>query len=64
MLPKSHNDDNANRASIIQTSQLGQIEALKDRVRNLESKLEAQDMLIGNLVNNNLDHLQANMTLT
>ena len=48
----------------MQTSQLRQIEALKDRVHDLKSKLEAQDMLIGNLISDNLDHLQANMTLT
>ena len=54
----------AEGASIMQNSQLGQIEALKDRVCNLEGKLEAQDVLISNLVSNNLDHLQANMTLT
>ena len=48
----------------MQTSQLGQIKALKDRVCDLKSKLEAQDALISNLVSDNLDHLQANMTLT
>ena len=47
----------------MQTSQLRQIEALKDRVHDLKSKLEAQDMLINNLVSNNLNHLQVNMTL-
>ena len=53
----------ANDTVIMQTSQLGQIEALEDRVRNLEGKLEAQDMLISNLVSDNLNHLQVNMTL-
>ena len=48
----------------MQTSQLGQIEALEDRVHDLEGKLEVQDALISNLVSNNLDHLQAKMTLT
>ena len=53
----------ADGASIMQMSQLGQIEALEDRVHDLKSKLEAQDMLINNLVSNNLNHLQVNMTL-
>ena len=54
----------ANDTVIMQTSQLGQIEALEDRVHDLEGKLEAQDTLISNLVSNNLNHLQSNMTLT
>ena len=54
----------ANDVVIMQTSQLGQIEALKDRVHDLEGKLEAQDTLISNLVSNNMDHLQSNMVLT
>ena len=53
----------ADGASIMQMFQLGQIEALEDRVHNLESKLEVQDTLINNLVSNNLNHLQVNMTL-
>ena len=53
-----------NNAVIMQTSQLGQIEALEDRVHNLKGKLEVQNTLINNLVSNNLNHLQANMTLT
>ena len=53
----------ADGASIMQMSQLGQIEALEDRVHNLESKLEVQDTLINNLVSNNLNYLQVNMTL-
>ena len=47
----------ANDAVIMQTSQLGQIEALEDRVHNLKCKLEVQDTLIRNLVSNNLNHL-------
>lgn len=47
----------ANGTSIMQMSQLGQIEALKDRVHDLKGKLETQDALISNLVSNNLDHL-------
>ena len=54
----------ANNVVIMQMSQLGQIEALEDRVCDLKSKPEAQDMLISNLVSDNLDHLQSNMVLT
>ena len=54
----------ADGASIMQTSQLGQIKALEDKVCDLKRKLEAQGAIINNLVSNNLDHLQANMTLT
>ena len=54
----------ADGVSIMQTSQLGQIKALEDKVCDLKRKLEVQDAIINNLVSNNLDHLQANMTLT
>ena len=53
-----------NDVVIMQTSQLGQIELLEDKVHVLEEKVAAHDTLISNLVSNNLDHLYANMTLT
>ena len=54
----------SNNIMVIQTSQLGQIEHLEDKVCILKEKMVAQDNLISNLVSNNLNHLQANMQLT
>ena len=47
----------SNNAVIMQTSQLGQIETLEEKVWDLEGKLVKQDHVIINLVGNNLDHL-------
>ena len=61
----------SNNAVIMQTEQLGRIEALeeelrssKDRVASLEQKMMEQDWVIAQLVGDNLDHLQDNMRLT
>ena len=54
----------ANNAVIMQTSQLGQIEALEENVCILKGKLAEQDRVIANLVGDNLNHLQDNMRLT
>ena len=53
-----------NNAVIVQTSQLGQIEAFEEDVHILKEKLAEQDCIITNLVGDNLDHLQDNMRLT
>ena len=53
-----------NNAVIMQTLQLGQIEALEEDVCVLKEKLAEQDCVIANLVGDNLDHLQDNMRLT
>ena len=60
-----------NNAVIMQTKQLGCIEALEEelcssRVRmvELEQKMSEQDQVITQLVGDNLDHLQDNMCLT
>ena len=54
----------ANNVVIIQTSQLGQIKTLEEKVlglegwvHNLEQKLAEQDHIIANLVGDNLNHL-------
>ena len=61
----------SNNAVIMQTEQLGWIEALEEELRSsrgkvadLEQKMMEQDRVIAQLVGDNLDHLQANMRLT
>ena len=61
----------ANNAVIMQTEQLGRIEALEEELRSskgkvadLEQKMMEQDRVIAQLVGDNFDHLQANMRLT
>ena len=61
----------SNNAVIMQTEQLGRIEALDEELRSsrgkvadLEQKMMEQDRVIAQLVGDNLDHLQANMRLT
>ena len=61
----------SNNAVIMQTKQLGRIEALEEELRSprgkaadLEQKMMEQDRVIAQLVGDNLDHLQANMRLT
>ena len=61
----------SNNAVIMQTEQLGQIEALEEELRSsrgkitdLEQKMMEQDRVIAQLVGDNLNHLQDNMRLT
>ena len=61
----------ADNAVVMQTEQLGWIEALEEelcsskaKATELEQKLTAQDEIIAQLVGDNLDHLQDNMRLT
>ena len=60
----------ANNVVIMQTEQLGWIEALEElrssRVKmvEMEQKMTEQDHIIAQLVGDNLDHLQDNMQLT
>ena len=61
----------SNNAVIMQTEQLGRIEALEEELRssrgkvaNLEQKMMEQDHVIAQLVGDNLNHLQDNMRLT
>ena len=61
----------SNNAVIMQTEQLGQIEALEEELRSsrgkvvdLEQKMMEQDRVITQLVSDNLEHLQDNMCLT
>ena len=61
----------SNNAVIMQTEQLGRIEALEEelrssrgRVADMEQKMMEQDRVIAQLVGDNLDHLQDNMRLT
>ena len=61
----------SNNAVIMQTEQLGRIEALEEELRSsrgkvadLEQKMMEQDRVIAQLVGDNLNHLQANMRLT
>ena len=61
----------ASNAVIMQTEQLGQIEALEEELQSsrakmveLEQKVTEQDRVIAQLVGDNLDHLQDNMRLT
>ena len=60
-----------NNAVIMQTEQLGRIEALEEELRStrakmaeLELKMTEQDRVIAQLVGDNLEHLQDNMRLT
>ena len=60
-----------NNAVIMQTEQLGRIEALEEELRSsrakmaeLETKMMEQDRVIAQLVSDNLEHLQDNMRLT
>ena len=61
----------SNNAVIMQTEQLGRIEALeeelhssKGKMADMERKMMEQDCVIAQLVGDNLDHLQDNMRLT
>ena len=61
----------ANNAVIMQTEQLGCIEALEEELRSskgkladMEQKMMEQDQVIAQLVGDNLNHLQDNMQLT
>ena len=61
----------SNNVVIMQTEQLGRIEALEEELRSskgkvadLEQKMMEQDRVIAQLVGDNLDHLQDNMRLT
>ena len=61
----------SNNAVIMQTEQLGWIEALEEELRSsrgkvvdLEQKMMEQDHVIAQLVGDNLNHLQDNMRLT
>ena len=61
----------SNNAVIMQTEQLGRIEALEEELRSsrgkmaeLEQRMVEQDRVIAQLVGDNLDHLQANARLT
>ena len=61
----------ANNAVIMQTEQLGRIEALEEELRSskakmieMEQKMTEQDCVIAQLVGDNLNHLQDNMQLT
>ena len=63
-----HRVDNA---VVMQTEQLGRIEALeeelcssKGKLADMEQKMVEQDRVIAQLVSDNLDHLQDNMWLT
>ena len=60
-----------NNAVIMQTEQLGRIEALEEelhsskvKVVEMEQKMMEQDRVIAQLVGDNLNHLQDNMRLT
>ena len=60
-----------NNAVIMQTEQLGWIEALEEELRSsrvkmteMEQKMTEQDRVIAQLVSDNLNHLQDNMWLT
>ena len=61
----------ANNTVIMQTEQLGRIEALEEELRSskvkvieMEQKMTEQDRVIAQLVSDNLNHLQDNMRLT
>ena len=60
----------SNNAVVMQTKQLGRIEALEEELRSsrgkmveLEQRMVEQDRIIAQLVGDNLDHLQANQRL-
>ena len=54
----------ANNAVIMQTEQLGCIEALEEELRSFKEKVTEQDHVITQLMGDNLEHLQDNMCLT
>ena len=61
----------ANNVVVMQTEQLGRIEALEEELRSLRAKMvelelktTEQDRVIAQLVGDNLEHLQDNMRLT
>ena len=61
----------SNNAVIMQTGQLGRIEALEEELRSsrgkmadMEQRMMEQDRVIAQLVGDNLEHLQDNMRLT
>ena len=54
----------ANNAVIMQTKQLGRIEALEEELCSFREKVTEQDRVIAQLVGDNLEHLQHNMRLT
>ena len=61
----------SNNAVVMQTEQLGRIEALEEELRSskgkmadLEQRMMEQDRVIAQLVGDNLDHLQANQRLS
>ena len=61
----------ANNAVIMQTEQLGRIEALEEELHSskvkmveMEQKMTEQDWVIAQLVGDNFNHLQDNMRLT
>ena len=61
----------SNNAVVMQTEQLGRIEALEEELRSsrgkmaeLERRMVEQDRVIAQLVGDNLDHLQASARLT
>ena len=61
----------SNNAVIMQTEQLGRIEALEEELQSskakvieMEQKMMEQDRVIAQLVGDNLNHLQDNMRLT
>ena len=61
----------SNNAVVMQTEQLGRIEALEEELRSsrgkladMEQKMVEQDRVIAQLVGDNLEHLQDNMRLT
>ena len=60
-----------NNVVVMQTKQLGRIEALEEelcsskvKMIEMEQKMTKQDHVIAQLVGDNLDHLQDNMQLT
>ena len=53
-----------NNAVIMQTEQLGRIEALEEELHSFREKVMEQDHIIAQLVGDNLEHLQDNMRLT
>ena len=61
----------SNNAVVMQTEQLGRIEALEEelcssrgKLADMEQRMVEQDRIIAQLVGDNLDHLQDNMRLT
>ena len=61
----------SNNTVVMQTEQLGQIEALEEELQSskakmieMEQKMTEQDRVIAQLVGDNLEHLQDNIRLT